>query len=94
MGGEGDPSFRVNPSGGDVGGGMPLTEDMKKNGVPPNWLSYLGTDDVDATTAKAKELGATVWMEPTDITGVGRFSVLQDPAGAAFAPVAETIPRA
>jgi predicted enzyme related to lactoylglutathione lyase len=71
--------------GGDAGGGMPLTEDMKKHGVPPNWLAYLGTDDVDAATEKAKELGATVHMEPTDIEGVGRFSVLQDPTGAAFA---------
>lgn len=73
------------PGGGDAGGGMPLTADMKEHGVPPNWLPYLGTDDVDATTAKAKELGATVHMEPTDIEGVGRFSVLQDPTGAAFA---------
>ena len=53
--------------------------------MPPNWLSYLGTDDLDATTGKAAELGATVHMEPTDIPGVGRFSVLQDPVGAAFA---------
>jgi uncharacterized protein len=71
--------------GGDVGGGMPLTEDMKAHGVPSNWLSYLGTEDVDASTAKAKELGATVHMEPTDIPDIGRFSVLQDPTGAAFA---------
>lgn len=71
--------------GGDAGGGMPLTEDMKKHGVPPNWLVYLGTDDVDASAEKAKELGATVHMQPMDIEGVGRFSVLQDPTGAAFA---------
>ncbi|MBA3717852.1 MAG: VOC family protein, partial [Actinobacteria bacterium] len=64
---------------------MPLTDEMKSHGVPPNWLAYLGTDDVDATTERAKELGATVHMPPTDITEVGRFSVLQDPAGAAFA---------
>jgi uncharacterized protein len=73
------------PGGGDAAGGMPLTEDMKSHGVPPNWLSYLGTDDVDATTDKAKELGATIHMPPTDIETVGRFSVAQDPTGAAFA---------
>ena len=65
------------PGGGDVAGGMPLTEEMKSHGVPPNWLSYLGTDDVDASADKAKELGATVHMPPTDIPEVGRFSVLQ-----------------
>ena len=37
------------------------------------------------STEKAKELGATVHMPPTDIPEVGRFSVLQDPSGAAFA---------
>jgi len=72
-------------SGADVAGGMTLTDDMKQHGVPPNWLSYLGTDDVDASTDKARELGATIHMPATDIEGVGRFSVAQDPTGAAFA---------
>src|SRR5215203_4460984 len=85
MGGGVTYSIFERPGGGDAGGGMPLTEDMKTHGVPPNWLAYLGTDDVDASTDKAKELGATVHMEPTDIQRVGRFAVLQDPTGAAFA---------
>jgi uncharacterized protein len=48
------------------------------------WLVYIGTNDVDGTAARAKELGATAIVEPADIPGQGRFSVLQDPAGAAF----------
>jgi uncharacterized protein len=52
--------------------------------APPHWYPYLATDDVDQTTAKAKELGATVYMEPTSMPDVGRFSVLADPAGATF----------
>jgi uncharacterized protein len=70
-----------NRSGTDVGGCMQLMEGMQ---APPHWLVYIGTDDVDATTARAKELGATIHVEPTDIPNVGRFSVLQDPAGAVF----------
>ena len=70
-----------NRGGTDVAGCMQLMEGMQ---APPHWLVYIGTDDVDATTARAKELGATVHMGPEDIMGVGRFSVLQDPAGAAF----------
>jgi uncharacterized protein len=70
-----------NRSGTDIGGCMQLMEGMQ---APPHWLVYIGTDDVDATTARAKELGATVHVEPTEIPNVGRFSVLQDPAGAAF----------
>jgi predicted enzyme related to lactoylglutathione lyase len=54
-------------------------------GVPsPFWLSYIGTDDIDATAKKAKDLGATVHVEPTDIPNVGRFAVLGDPTGATF----------
>jgi uncharacterized protein len=48
------------------------------------WYPYLTTADVDATTARAKELGATVLLEPISVPGVGRFSILTDPAGARF----------
>ena len=53
-------------------------------GMPPAWLTYLGTDDVDATVEKAKSLGAAaVIMEPTDIPTVGRLAVIADATGAA-----------
>jgi len=52
---------------------------------PPAWLTYLGTDDVDATVAKAGELGGTTLMPGMDIPNVGRFAVLADPTGAVFA---------
>lgn len=47
------------------------------------WLPYLAVDDTDAATAKAQELGATVMLEPTTMEGVGRYSVVADPVGAA-----------
>jgi predicted enzyme related to lactoylglutathione lyase len=65
----------------DVAGCMQL---MEGNPAPPHWLVYIAAQDVDATTARAKELGAAVFVEPTDIPNMGRFSVLQDPAGAVF----------
>lgn len=52
--------------------------------IPPHWKTYVKVDDADATVAKAKELGASVIVEPTDIPDVGRFAVLQDPIGAVF----------
>ena len=70
-----------NGGGTDVGGCMQLMEGMQ---APPHWLVYIGTDDVDATTARAKDLGATVHVEPADIPNIGLFWVLQDPTGAAF----------
>jgi uncharacterized protein len=51
---------------------------------PSFWLVSLNSADVDKATAKASELGATVVMEPMDIPGTGRFSLLMDPQGAAF----------
>jgi uncharacterized protein len=50
--------------------------------APPHWLTYAGTDDVDATTKKAKDLGGSVIVQPADIPGIGRFSIVADPTGA------------
>jgi predicted enzyme related to lactoylglutathione lyase len=63
---------------------------MQKQGppdAPPFWLPYFAVDDCDAMTAKAGSLGATVHVPPMDIPNVGRFSVLVDPTGAAFAMI-------
>ena len=52
---------------------------------PPHFMIYVAVDDVDAATAKAEELGATVKRPPMDIPGVGRMSMIQDPTGAHIA---------
>ena len=67
-------------AGSDMAAGlMEQPEDARKMGAPPSWLGYVGVDDVDASTAKAKGLGATVYVEPRDIPNVGRFSVIANP---------------
>jgi predicted enzyme related to lactoylglutathione lyase len=48
-------------------------------------MPYLQVADCDASTAKAKELGASVMVPPQDIPKTGRFAVLTDPQGAMFA---------
>jgi uncharacterized protein len=67
--------------GKDIGGMMNL---MTPN-VPPNWLGYIAAPDVDGSTKKVKELGGKVMMEPMEMEKVGKFSIVQDPAGATFA---------
>jgi predicted enzyme related to lactoylglutathione lyase len=47
------------------------------------WTIYLGVEDVDASAAKARELGGTVLQEPSDYAGY-KFAYLQDPGGAQF----------
>ncbi|UJX40253.1 VOC family protein [Desulfovibrio sp. JY] len=63
-----------------VGGIMPIPPEAAK--MPPVWGSYVSVDDVDAAAKKTVELGGTVYKEPTDIPGVGRFCVIGDPQGA------------
>jgi hypothetical protein len=68
-----------------VGGVMELPAEVKQMGAPPHWMGYVAVDDVDATAKKAKELGGQVHKAGMDIPEVGRFAVLADPQGAAFA---------
>ncbi|MGO9341575.1 MAG: VOC family protein [Acidimicrobiales bacterium] len=70
--------------GRTIAGVMPRSPDMPAD-VPDSWLVYFGSTDVDADAKKAADLGATVIVDPTDIPGTGRFAVLIDPQGAAFA---------
>jgi predicted enzyme related to lactoylglutathione lyase len=57
-------------------------EDERSMGIPPHWNNYVTTDDVDARTAKAGELGGNVLVEPFDVFDSGRMSVVADPTGA------------
>jgi predicted enzyme related to lactoylglutathione lyase len=69
-----------------VAGGRPMGGLMVLAGdAAPNWLTYIGTADVDETTRKAESLGAKVVKAPAPVPDGGRFSILQDPQGAVFA---------
>lgn len=50
--------------------------------APSRWLAYVRVDDVAAATKKAKELGATVLQNRTEVPNFGWFSVISDPTGA------------
>jgi len=63
---------------------------MGFEGSPPHWRPYVAVADVDGTVARAKELGATVGLEPMDVPMVGRLAVLGDPQGATFGIIAAT----
>ena len=64
-------------------GGMPPAKQFNPQ-TPPHWLIYFSVSDVDASTAKAKELGGKVYWGPSDIPMVGRITILADPQGAVF----------
>ena len=68
--------------GGKHVGGMFQSGPECGGELPPHWRSYVAVDDVDASAARAEGLGGTVTFPPTDIPGVGRFCVVNDPTGA------------
>jgi predicted enzyme related to lactoylglutathione lyase len=51
-------------------------------GQPSVWLAYVAVDDIGASTAKAKSLGAHVLVENKEIVGFGWLSIIVDPTGA------------
>ena len=54
-------------------------------GLPKQWLVYITVADVDTSVKDVKALGGKVLIEPKDMGGYGRYSVIEDPAGAVCA---------
>ncbi len=84
MPGSEDDTYHMMLAGDHGVGGLMEMKGEQFEGVPPHWMSYVYAEDIDATAAKAKELGGQVMNGPFDIPGVGRMAVLQDPAGTVF----------
>jgi predicted enzyme related to lactoylglutathione lyase len=77
--------YTIYENGGKtIGGSMQMDDEHFPKEVPSNWLTYFSVDDADGGARKARELGGTVIVEPTDIPTVGRFAVVSDPQGAVF----------
>jgi hypothetical protein len=70
-------------NGTSIGGLMKIPKEWGP--VPPSWLVYFASDDVDATAAKAAKAGGKTIVPPSNIPDMGRFAVLADPQGAVFA---------
>ncbi len=82
---EGSPYIFWMNNGDMLGGMMPLSDEMRASGVKPYWIASVGVEDVDATAARAVELGGKVIAPPMDIPGAGRYAIIQDPQGADLA---------
>ena len=68
-----------------AGGLMALPQQSQAAGAPPQWLLYIGTPSVDAAVQDVQRLGGKILKGAADIPNVGRFAVVSDPQGAAFA---------
>lgn len=72
-------SYTMIGVGDGTGGGM-MKHPMP--GAPSMWLAYVLVDDIEASTKKAKSLGATVMKDVTEVMGMGWLSIIVDPTGA------------
>lgn len=80
-------TYKVVKAGDRPVGGIMTLPDAVPQGTPPHWGAYVTVEDVDAVCEKAKQLGATVLMPPTDIPAVGRFCTFRDPQGAVLSVI-------
>jgi predicted enzyme related to lactoylglutathione lyase len=54
-------------------------------GLPAKWLIYITVADADAGAKRCEELGGKVLQGPKDMGEMGRYCVIEDPAGAVAA---------
>jgi predicted enzyme related to lactoylglutathione lyase len=74
-------SYTMINVGEGTGGGM-MTHPVP--GAPSSWLAYVGVEDIQAATEKARALGGKVMREPLEVMGAGWLSIIIDPTGAAL----------
>ena len=74
-----DGTYTMIGVGEGTGGGM-MKHPMPD--APAMWMPYVLVDDVEAATRKARELGANVMREATEVKDMGWFSIIVDPTGA------------
>ena len=55
--------------------------DEAQGTLPGSVLVYVDVADVDATIARARELGAPVYLDKTEIPTVGWMAIFGDPGG-------------
>jgi uncharacterized protein len=68
---------------GRLNGGIREQTEAER-GIPPNWLPYFTVESVADAARSAEQLGGRTLMPSTDLS-IGRFAVIADPQGAAFA---------
>jgi predicted enzyme related to lactoylglutathione lyase len=61
-----------------------ISPKQEGNPFPNCWSTYLASDDVEATVAKATEAGGKFMMEPMDVMTAGRMAFGMDPTGAPY----------
>ncbi len=72
------------PETGDTTAGI-CEQSGEIEGLPQQWLVYVTVDDLDDAMTAAKAKGGSVAFGPRESEAMGRWCVVQDPAGAVMA---------
>ena len=75
------PYFIARIRGGDTAA---ISTQEQGASAPAVWNTYIWVDSADETSARARDAGGTVVMEPFDVGDSGRMAVLADLEGAEF----------
>lgn len=78
--GDGSTYHMISATEGSIGGGIMKAEGGMQPG-PGGFVPYLLSEDIEATLAKAGELGAKTVAPKTQIPGIGYYAVFADPDG-------------
>ena len=80
---QGGPPYTIFKLEGKQAAGLgELPDEMKSQGIPPMWNSYINVDDIESAVKKAEELGATVTVPVMKVVDAGWMAFIQDPTGA------------
>ena len=80
MGGYND--FCMNaPRGGKTMAGVCHARGLNAD-LPPQWLIYIAVEDLNASLRQCRKLGGRALRKTRSLGEGGRYSVIQDPAGA------------
>jgi len=71
----------VRLDGDDVGALYAQPAEQREHGVPPHWLPYIATDDIDASVAAATGGGGSA-IGPHEVGEAGKSAYVTDPQGA------------
>jgi predicted enzyme related to lactoylglutathione lyase len=83
--GGGPPYAMFTHEGRAVAGLGQMSDEMKSQGAPPTWNTYVAVADAAAVQAAATEAGGAVVLPEMKVMSAGTMSFLSDPEGAVFA---------
>lgn len=78
---DGNRYWVAHKDGRAVGGIFQLTE-PDFEGIPSHWMTYLAVEDIAEAQARAEQAGGEILRAAFRLAGVGKLSVVTDPAGA------------